>query len=507
MAEKVAPSVDSRLPSYLLKLLKPNYMKLLYHHVISNALYLCLGPLLVLLFPRLSTLTLADLRELPNQPWVNLSAVVTTSTLLMAVATLYAMSRPRPVYLVDFSCYKPTQAHMASRGTIMEQFEKAGTFTDETVAFQRKMLERCGIGDSSYFPRSLLCTPIDMSHRTAREEAETVMFGATDELFQKTGLAAADVSILVVNCSLYHPTPSYTSMIVNRYKLRKDVLSYNLGGMGCSAGLISIDLVKNLLQVHPNSFAMVVSTENMTLNAYLGNNRSMLVSNSLFRLGGAAVLLSNRRSDRRRSKYQLVHTVRTHRGAEDCSHSCVMQEEDAEGKVGVALSKELMVVAGNALKANISTLGPLVLPMSEQLLFLAAMLLRKVLKLKIRSYIPDFKLAFEHFCIHAGGRAVLDELEKHLELTPWHMEPSRMTLHRFGNTSSSSLWYELSYIEAKGRIRRGDRVWQIAFGSGFKCNSAVWRALNTVLAVHKNPWSDEIHKFPVHVPKVTPILP
>jgi 3-ketoacyl-CoA synthase len=36
---------------------------------------------------------------------------------------------------------------------------------------------------------------------------------------------------------------------VNHYKLRGNILSYNLGGMGCSAGLISIDLAKDLLQV------------------------------------------------------------------------------------------------------------------------------------------------------------------------------------------------------------------------------------------------------------------
>jgi hypothetical protein len=116
-------------------------------------------------------------------------------------------------------------------------------------------------------------------------------------------------------------------------------------------------------------------------------------------------------------------------------------------------------------------------------------------------YIPNFKLAFEHFCIHAGGRAVLDELQKNLRLSGWHMEPSRMTLHRFGNTLSSSLWYELAYTEAKGRVCEGNRVWQIAFGSGFKCNSAVWRALRPIPVgdFRGNPWVDSIDRYPVEV--------
>ncbi|XXG68204.1 hypothetical protein AAC387_Pa06g1344 [Persea americana] len=124
--------------------------------------------------------------------------------------------------------------------------------------------------------------------------------------------------------------------------------------------------------------------------------------------------------------------------------------------------------------------------------------------MKIKPYIPDFKLAFEHFCIHAGGWAVLDELQKNLELSDSQMEPSRMTLYRFGNASSSSLWYELGYSEAKGRDKKGDRMWQIAFGSGFKCNCTVWRAFRSVNpAKEKSPWMDEIDGFPVHVPKVS----
>ncbi|CAL9048043.1 unnamed protein product [Musa banksii] len=444
---------------------------------------------------------------------------------MVFLATLLFMKRPRPVYLVDFACYKPSCALKCTREFFVEHSARTGIFTDDNLAFQKKILERSGLGQSTYFPEAMFETPPKLCMAEARKEAEMVMFGAIDELLQKTGVKAKDIDILIVNCSLFNPTPSLSAMVVNHYKLRGNIQSYNLGGMGCSAGLISIDLAKQLLQVyssefaacranmririqqvHRNSNALVVSTENITLNWYFGNNRSMLVPNCLFRVGCAAVLLTNRSAGHRRSKYQLIHTVRTHKGADESSYNCVFQHEDDEGKVGVALSKDLMKVAGDALKANITALGPLVLPLSEQLLFVFNLVARRALRMRIPSYIPDFKLAFEHFCVHAGGRAVLDEVEKSLELTDRHMEPSRMTLYRFGNTSSSSLWYELAYSEAKGRIKKGDRTWQIAFGSGFKCNSAVWRALRTINpAKEKNPWMEEIHEFPVRVPRVEAI--
>ena len=87
------------------------------------------------------------------------------------------------------------------------------------------------------------------------------------------------------------------------------------------------------------------------------------------------------------------------------------------------------------------------------------------------------------------------------------MEASRMTLYRFGNTSSSSVWYELAYAEAKGRIKRGDRVWQIAYGSGFKCSSAFWKAIRTIDREKMNPWSDVIDEFPVVDPQSTETFP
>ncbi|CAN8298111.1 unnamed protein product [Cochlearia groenlandica] len=496
---------DRNLPDFK-KSVKLKYVKLGYHYLITHGMYLFLSPLVLVIAAQISTFSLKDLASLWEHLQYNLISVIVCSMLFVFLMTIYFMTRPRPVYLVDFSCYKPDDARKCTKKIFMDRSKQTGSFTDENLEFQRKILQRSGLGESTYLPEAVLNVPPNPCMKEARKEAETVMFGAIDELLAKTNVNPKDIGILIVNCSLFNPTPSLSAMIVNHYKLRGNILSYNLGGMGCSAGLISIDLAKHLLHSIPNTYAMVISMENITLNWYFGNDRSKLVSNCLFRMGGAAVLLSNKRWDRRRSKYELVDTVRTHKGADDKCFGCITQEEDSTSKVGVTLSKDLMAVAGDALKTNITTLGPLVLPTSEQLLFFATLVGRKLFKMKIKPYIPDFKLAFEHFCIHAGGRAVLDELEKNLKLSDWHMEPSRMTLYRFGNTSSSSLWYELAYSEAKGRIKKGDRVWQIAFGSGFKCNSSVWRAVRSVNpSKEKNPWMDEIHEFPVDVPTLSTI--
>ena len=58
-------------------------------------------------------------------------------------------------------------------------------------------------------------------------------------------------------------------------------------------------------------------------------------------------------------------------------------------QVGVHLSKELMRIAGHSLKANITTLGPLVLPLSEQLLFLGNLFARKARSRQALHRLPD----------------------------------------------------------------------------------------------------------------------
>jgi predicted naringenin-chalcone synthase len=65
--------------------------------------------------------------------------------------------------------------------------------------------------------------------------------------------------------------------------MHPDLQTYNLSGMGCSAGLISVALARELLENNPGKTCLVVSTEIITQQLYDGNDRGFLVQNTLFR--------------------------------------------------------------------------------------------------------------------------------------------------------------------------------------------------------------------------------
>ncbi|KAG9441513.1 hypothetical protein H6P81_017367 [Aristolochia fimbriata] len=431
-----------------------------------------------------------------THPELKMLKVVYCNCLICYSLYRLVISRHRNVYLVDFTCYRPPATCRVPFSTFVEHGRLV--YDEYRGHFLQRVLGKSGIGHETGLPPAIHYVPPEPTGAAAAAESRDVVFSLVDDVFERTGLDPGDIDILVVNCNVFAPTPSLASVIVAKYGMRRNVKSYNLSGKGCSAEMIALKLAEDVMKVHPNSYALLVCTEIVTPCCYLGKERPMLVTNCLFRMGGGAVIITNRASERRRAKYRLDHVVRTHLGADDGAYTCVQQEEDEQGFIGFSLSKDLPFIAGEALKANIAALGPLVLPISEKLRFV---ILNHYLRRR-RPYVPDFKRAFEHFCIHAGGRAVIDDLQKSLRLSPEDAEASRMTLHRFGNTSSSSPWYSLAYAEAKGRVKRGDRVWQIGLGSGFKCGSAVWTCNRTVSGQPEGAWADCIDRYPVQIPEV-----
>lgn len=412
----------------------------------------------------------------------------------LAIFAVYCNQAKPSVYCIENIVFVPPAEWQVSHSDLKKCMNAQGCYTEDSLNFMTKILDKSATGDSTHWPPGIMrskdgCTPMDKSTGAARHEAEVVILTMVQELFEKTHTRPKDIDFLIVNCSLFSPTPSLCAMICHKFKMKEEIKTYNLGGMGCSANLISVDLAKQLLQNSPGSKAIVVSTENLTQNLYMGNEKSMLLQNTLFRCGGCALLLSSKRSDFRKAKYKLLYTGRTQMTDED-SFNCVYEQEDSNGSRGVALSKDIVNVAGKALKQNFVRLAPHVLPIREQaktilnrILIGLAMGVRKTQwewakDMPVpKAYVPNFKTGIDHWCIHAGGRAVIEGVQKNLRLQEHHVAPSMQTLYDWGNTSSSSIWYEAEWVERLGGLKRGHRVLQIAFGSGFKCNSAVWLCL------------------------------
>ncbi|OVA18247.1 FAE1/Type III polyketide synthase-like protein [Macleaya cordata] len=403
-------------------------------------------------------------------------------------------------YILDYECYKPSDDRKLDTeicGSIIMRNKNLGL---EEHKLLLRAIVGSGIGEETYGPRNIISGNEESPTLTdGILEIEEFFYDTLDKLFAKSNVCPSEIDILVVNISMFSPAPSLSARIIHHYKMREDIKVFNLSGMGCSASLISIQIVLNIFKVRKKSLAVVVTSESIGPNWYSGNSKSMILANSLFRSGGCAILLTNNPSLKHKAMLKLKCLVRTHLGSNDEAYECAMQTEDELGRPGFHLGKNLPKAATRAFVENLGELGPKVLPLRELIRYVIVSRFRP--KNKDGSKVisggkvsVDFKTGVDHFCLHTGGKAVIDGVGKSLGLSQYDLEPARMTLHRFGNTSASSLWYVLGYMEAQKRLKKGDRVLMVSFGAGFKCNSCCWEVMRDL--EDGNVWKDCISSYP-----------
>ncbi|KAI3748676.1 hypothetical protein L6452_11931 [Arctium lappa] len=408
-----------------------------------------------------------------------------TFTYLVFSLAKFICQRGQTCYMIDYECYKGNKEMKLDTEECARIVSRNKNLRIEDYKFLLKTIVNSGIGEETYGPKNIILGEEEQpKHVDSLSEMEAVFYDTLDSIFERSKISPSQVDILVVNVSLLSAVPSLTSRIINHYKMRSDIKAFNLSGMGCSASLVAIDLVQQLFKTHKKKLAIVVSSESMAGNWYCGSERSMMLSNCLFRVGGCSMLLTNDTARKNQSILKLKCVVRTHFGSNDEAYSCCMQVEDDQGYRGFRLTKSLTKAAARSLTKNLQILLPKVLPIREMIRYAT---------LKTGSKI-NLKSGIEHFCVHPGGRAVIDEVGASLGLNEYDLEPARMALHRFGNTSAGGLWYVLGYMEAKKRLKKGDRILMISLGAGFKCNNCVWEVSRDLDG--ENVWKDVIEKYP-----------
>jgi 3-oxoacyl-[acyl-carrier-protein] synthase III len=117
----------------------------------------------------------------------------------------------------------------------MDCLRAENAYTEDSLEFMKRLLLTSGVGPKTAWPpsitRALDGLPRLTSSEQAREESKTVIFEVVRDVLSKTNLKPKDIDILIINCSLFSPTPSLCALVIHEFNMRSDILSYNLSGM------------------------------------------------------------------------------------------------------------------------------------------------------------------------------------------------------------------------------------------------------------------------------------
>jgi predicted naringenin-chalcone synthase len=257
------------------------------------------------------------------------------------------------------------------------------------------------------------------------------------------GVAAASVDFIAATTCTGYLCPGLTSYIAERAALRPDVRRVDMAGMGCGAALPALEQACHFLAAHPDGTAAVVCTEICSAAILLGDSPDLVISNAIFGDGSAAAIL--RRADRGASVPLRPRFVGF--------RSLVLPEwreslrfRTEGGRLRNVLSRDVPVRAGAACRR----------------------LVHELLDAHGRSASD-----VAHWIMHAGGRLVLDAVERALDLPEAALDAARAVLRDAGNLSSPTVLFVLAEEERRRPPRAGDLGVISAFGAGFSAHAAL----------------------------------
>ncbi|WP_425259349.1 3-oxoacyl-[acyl-carrier-protein] synthase III C-terminal domain-containing protein [Rubrivivax sp. RP6-9] len=274
-----------------------------------------------------------------------------------------------------------------------------------------------------------------------RTHAPVLAAQAAARALAQAGLRPAQIDAVVVSTCTGSLCPGLSGHVVERLGLRHDVQAYDLVGQGCAAALPNLMLGKALLDGGGCAQVLSVCVEISSAAMYLDNDPGVLISACLFGDGaGAAVLACTP-------------------GAGACGRRIAWK--DSTSLVEPAERAALMFEQRGGLLRNVLTRAVPTLAADHAQRVLGTVLHRAGLQ-------PG---DVGTWILHAGGRDVLQALQRRLELQPADLRHSAAMLREYGNLSSAFVYFVLEAALADGAAPGW--WWLSSFGAGFSCHGAL----------------------------------
>ena len=247
-------------------------------------------------------------------------------------------------------------------------------------------------------------------------------------------IAGEGITHLVVASCTGFIAPGLDQVIISATGIDPSVERTVVGFMGCYAAVNSLRLAHHIVRSEPAARVLVVNLELCTLHFQRTQDLERLLSMLLFGDGASAALVTADASGIALSDFRAAAIAGS---AEAITWRIGDQGFDMhlDGHVPAFIAEALRLERSRNDAEGI-----------------------------LRGHDPA---EFDLWAVHAGGRTVLDAVERALELPAAALQPSRDILRRFGNMSSATLMFVLS--EMMARRKAGDEASHglaMAFGPG-----------------------------------------
>lgn len=306
-----------------------------------------------------------------------------------------------------------------------------------------------------YDPSSGRILAPSTGHRNAvyAEEARPLLARAAKQALREApGLDRADVThVVTVSCTgFFAPGPDYT--LVRDLGLAPSTRRLHVGFMGCYGAFPALRAAVATCAAEPDAVVLVVCVELCTLHLRSSDDPDQIVASSVFADGAAAAVVTARPAPAGTAVLDVdaLEIVLTDDGEGDMAWTI--------GDLGfeMVLSRYVPKI----LQARISeALQPL------------------------RDRLPAGRSGWDDvqgWAVHPGGRAILDRVQRALELPDAALAPSRAVLRDHGNMSSATVLFILRRLlhaddadDTGPASEQPQRIVAMAFGPGLTVESAL----------------------------------
>ncbi|MEA9415698.1 type III polyketide synthase [Flavobacterium sp. PL02] len=335
--------------------------------------------------------------------------------------------------------------------TVVKQLPKYSRTTEEIIPFLDSWL----IGQDDRFIRKVkkifegaavdkrysIMDPIEVFTNTSFEDRNDIYVREVIDLGEKVLNKALHKAnwkpesldyIITVSCTGIM-IPSLDAYLINKLKLRQDIVRLPVTEMGCAAGISGIIYAKNFLKANPGKRAAVIAVESPTATFQLDDfSMANIVSAAIFGDGAACTLLSSHKDDN---------------GPE------ILDEEMYHFYDNIHMMGFKLVNTGLQMVLDIEVPETIASHFPD---IIHPFLAKNNLKIE----------NIDHLIFHPGGKKIIQTVEELFSDLGKNIDDTKEVLRLYGNMSSATVLYVLEQV-IDSQPKKGTKGLMLSFGPGF----------------------------------------